>query len=241
MDKYLTLAFSFQLFPRRTSWELSISLSSTTCTWTQVLQVKQPRIRPACFPWPQAAHELWRKIWYEHSHRVGRSILERKWVKSVALYIFPWESLQLLIHLGLGVELRISGIQLASQPSGSYSCAERNILKLWLMSFHEPLGACHLPACFSFLLFLMRVVHDVKLEISVRKVILPRFLKGDNAWNDSFLQMFYAPDASCLLWPFILSIIKTFCKESHIICVKPSTCNYITVCIMFGSHMTLLF
>lgn len=116
-DKYLTLAFSLQLFPRRTSWELSISLSSTTHTWTQVRQVKQPRVRPAWPPWPRAAHELRRKIWYEHSHGVGRSVLERKRVKSVASHIFPRESLQLLIHLGLGGELRISGIQLASQPN----------------------------------------------------------------------------------------------------------------------------
>lgn len=49
-DKYLTLAFSLQLFPRRTSWELSISLSSTTHTWTQVRQVKQPQVRPAWSP-----------------------------------------------------------------------------------------------------------------------------------------------------------------------------------------------
>lgn len=81
-DKYLTLAFSLQLFPRRMSWELSISLSFTTHTWTQVRQVKQPRVRPACPPWPRAAHELRRKIWYEHSHGVGRSVLERKRVKS---------------------------------------------------------------------------------------------------------------------------------------------------------------
>ena len=147
-NKYLTLAFSLQLFPRRTNWELSISLSSTTRTWTQVLQVKQPQVWPAWPPWSQAAHELWRKIWYEHSHQVGRRVLERRRVKSVVPHIFPWESLQLLIHLGLGVELRISGIQLASKPSGSYSCAECKILKLRLMSFHEPLGECLIPACF---------------------------------------------------------------------------------------------
>lgn len=50
--------------------------------------------------------------------RVGRGVLERKRVKSVATHIFPHESLQRLIHLGLGLELRIRGIQLASQVSG---------------------------------------------------------------------------------------------------------------------------
>lgn len=107
---------------------------------TQVLQMKQPLAWTALPTWSWTYPTQWREIWYEHPHGVGRRVLERKRVKSVATHIFPCESLQRLIHLGLGLELRISGIQLASQPSGvagSYSCAERNILKLWFVSFHE--------------------------------------------------------------------------------------------------------
>lgn len=180
-DKCLTLAFSLQLFHCRKSWESSVSLSSTTLIWKHKFCRRGSRWCSLLCPPDLARFTNWE----------GRSGMSNhtEWGEAF------WKGNELRVQCHVFLSMRIFAASYPSGPrfgaenswdpigfsmeqSGSYSCAERNILKLWSVSFHEPLRACHLPACFSLLLFLMTVVHEANWESWGRRQSCLGFLRG---------------------------------------------------------------